>query len=88
MFVGLLGVPCRATMNITMVECEVADRKRQSPDHAKLRRLKRGETLHTIAATEYNDAAQWRRIADANSIENPLDLEPGQELLIPPILKY
>jgi nucleoid-associated protein YgaU len=88
MFVGLLGMPCRATMNITMVECEDASAKLGSPDHAKLRRLKRGETLHTIAATEYDDAAQWRRIAEANGIENPMDLEPGQELLIPPILNF
>ena len=44
--------------------------------------------LHTIAATEYDDPSQWRRIADANGIENPLDLEPGQELLIPPILNF
>jgi hypothetical protein len=87
MFLGL-GFPCRATVNITMVECELASVKTQSPDHAKLRRLKRGETLHTIASTEYDDPAEWRRIADANGIEDPLELEPGQELLIPPILNF
>lgn len=85
------GSPCRATVSCTLQEHEDLESQRrgeptQSPDHAKLRRLKRGETLHTIAATEYDDPSEWRRIADANGIDNPLELEPGMELLIPPIL--
>jgi nucleoid-associated protein YgaU len=85
------GSPCRATVSCTLQEYENLQSQgkrdpRQSPDHAKLRRLKRGETLHSIAATEYDDASEWRRIADANGIDNPMDLEPGTQLLIPPIL--
>jgi hypothetical protein len=85
------GSPCRATVSCTLQEYENLQSQgrrspQQSPDHAKLRRLKRGETLHSIAATEYDDASEWRRIADANGIDNPMDLEPGMQLLIPPIL--
>lgn len=82
------GQPCRAKVQCSMEEAleEGGGEKRQSPDHAKMRRLKRGETLHSIAATEYDDPNEWRRIADANGIDNPLDLTPGAELLIPPII--
>ncbi len=85
------GAPCRATVRCTMQEYEPLEAQRrntplQSPDHAKLRRLKRGETLQSIASTEYDNAAEWRRIADANGIDDPLKLLPGTELLIPPIL--
>jgi nucleoid-associated protein YgaU len=87
------GNPCRATVNCTMQEHESletggAGKPKNSPDHAKLRKVRRGETLHSIAATEYDDPGQWRRIADANGIDNPMDLEPGAELLVPPILNY
>lgn len=85
------GSPCRATVSCTLQEHEELEAQRrneptQSPDHAKLRRVKRGETLHSIASTEYDTPSEWRRIADANGIDNPLELEPGMELLIPPIL--
>jgi len=85
------GQPCRAKVQCSMEEAlDEASAGRsspaQSPDHAKMRRLKRGETLHSIAATEYDDPNEWRRIADANGIDNPLDLTPGAELLIPPII--
>ena len=40
-----------------------------------------------IAFREYDDPAQWRRIAEANGIDDPLALQPGRRLLIPPILK-
>ncbi len=85
------GSPCRATANVAMKETILdQDSGRsdplQSPDHAKMRRLKRGETLHSLAAAEYDDPNEWRRIANANGIDNPLDLTPGAELLIPPII--
>ncbi len=81
------GAPCRATVSCTIQECDVAKFvDTQSPDHAKMRLVRRGETLHSIAATEYDDVREWRRIADVNKITDPMDLVPGTELLIPPIL--
>jgi LysM repeat protein len=42
-----------------------------------------GETLSGIAAAFLGDAAQWRVIADANKILDPLGLAPGTSLIIP-----
>ena len=60
--------------------------ERQSPDHTKRRTLKTGETLALIAHEEYDDPAEWRRIADANGIMDPRDVKPGTVLTLPPIL--
>jgi nucleoid-associated protein YgaU len=42
-----------------------------------------GDRLDWIAYREYNDAGEWRRIAEANHITNPLALQPGMTLVIP-----
>ena len=54
-----------------------------SSDVAKIWVVKRGQSLATIAAAEYGDSRAWRIIADANGIDNPLDLVPGSRLLLP-----
>ncbi|MCK6571032.1 LysM peptidoglycan-binding domain-containing protein [Myxococcota bacterium] len=86
------GTPVRATCTLALRQAASASEqqqeiKKQSPDHAKLHAVQRGETLQMIAAREYDDPAEWRRIADANGIDDPLQLEPGQRLMIPPILR-
>jgi len=43
----------------------------------------RGDTLSHIAAAYLGDPALWRRIADANDVDDPLDLAPGVSLIIP-----
>ena len=47
--------------------------------------VKSGDTLSAIAKREYGDAAQWKRIFDANrdTIDDPDLIHPGQELKIP-----
>lgn len=86
------GTPVRATCTLALREALSASEQREqsgepeSPDHAKLHAVRRGETLQSIAAQEYEDASEWRRIADANGIDDPMRLEPGQRLMIPPIL--
>jgi nucleoid-associated protein YgaU len=42
------------------------------------------DTLSGIAAAYLGDASQWRVIANANKITDPLDLVPGTSLVIPP----
>ena len=87
------GVPVRATVSLTLREARSAteqatdNRGNESPDHAKLHAVRRGETLQSIAGEEYDDAGEWRRIADANGIDDPFRLEPGKKLMIPPILR-
>ncbi len=85
------GKPCRATANLNIKQYESAKDQlqrnpRNSPDHTKRRTLKMGETLALIAHEEYDDAAEWRRIADANGIVDPREVKPGTVLLLPPIL--
>lgn len=85
------GKPCRATAAISIKEAKSAKRQleekpRNSPDHTKRRTLKHGETLSLIAHEEYDDPAEWRRIADANGISDPKDVKPGTVLTLPPIL--
>ena len=86
------GTPVRATCTLSMREARSAVEQsqatpKQSPDHAKLHAVRRGETLQAIAAEEYDNADEWRRIADANGIDDPFRLEPGRRLIIPPILR-
>ncbi|HUJ29205.1 MAG TPA: LysM peptidoglycan-binding domain-containing protein, partial [Myxococcales bacterium] len=85
------GKPCRATANLSIKESKTAAEQttadpNNSPDHTKRRTLKQGETLALIAHEEYDDAAEWRRIADANGIMDPKDVKPGTVLTLPPIL--
>ncbi len=55
----------------------------ESADVPKRRTVRRGETLTSIAAEEYNDPTLWRTIAEANEIDSPGRLAPGQTLAIP-----
>jgi hypothetical protein len=85
------GKPCRATANLSIKEAQTAKEQleknpRNSPDHTKRRTVKQGETLALIAHEEYDDAAEWRRIADANGILDPREVKPGTVLTLPPIL--
>jgi hypothetical protein len=85
------GLPCRAVANLQIKEAksakeQVEEKPRESPDHTKRRTLKHGETLALLAHEEYDDPAEWRRIADANGISDPKDVKPGTVLTLPPIL--
>jgi hypothetical protein len=84
------GRPARANMTCQLKQwrSDAEDQKEikaASPDVAKTRILLLGETLSSIAAQEYNDPALWRPIAEANGIDNPRRLKPGQLLAIPPL---
>ena len=70
------------------IEDQIAEFKWESPDHSKRRVVQRGDTLNRIAAEEYGSAAHWRTIAEYNRIRNPRRLQPGEELLLPPLDPY
>jgi nucleoid-associated protein YgaU len=42
-----------------------------------------GDRLDAIAAARYNDPAQWRRVAQANKLDDPRRLPIGSRLTIP-----
>lgn len=80
------GTPVRCTAKLTLQEVPQPTTK-SSPDTAHVHLVTRGDSLQAIAHSEYDDPAQWRRIAEANGIDDPVALQPGRRLLIPPILK-
>ena len=43
------------------------------------------DRLDLLAFEAYGDATQWRLLAAANQITDPLHLRPGQVLLLPPL---
>lgn len=81
------GTPVRATADCTFTEVAMdSDATRyelHSPDVDKTYVVRPGDTLDMIAAQLYDDRRQWRAIAEANGIDNPRILVPGQILHIP-----
>ncbi len=84
------GMPLRARLTVTLkgydlLESLLASIPLESADRTKLRVVRAGDTLQSIAAEEYEDPSQWRPIAEANRIDNPLAIQAGQALRIPPL---
>jgi hypothetical protein len=84
------GTPVRATLSVTFkefidVKVLVREKPTQSADHRKRRQVKVGDRLDSMAGDEYGDPCKWRLIADANHLDDPRQLEPGQTLLMPAI---
>lgn len=81
------GVPIRATCGLTLEELP-SDEEGQNPTSGALEPMRThdvvdGDSLPSIAHREYGDPALWRAVAEANEIDDPMRLWPGQRLLIP-----
>lgn len=86
------GMPCRAKVSMCLRQImtakkEAVIRPKESPDHARIYTVKRGDTLQGIARFAYDSPLEWRRIANSNRIDDPMYLKPGSQLMLPPILK-
>ncbi len=85
------GTPVRATASITLQEAEDAtEQPRTNPTSGskpgyRRRQVGPNETLPNIAHEVYGDSAQWRNIAQANDLDDPMALEAGMILSIPPL---
>lgn len=84
------GIPVRATLSVTLKEykdgeLQLKEINAQSADLTKRRVLTQGDSLWMLADEEYGDAGLWRAIAEANGIIKPRKLEPGTEIVIPPV---
>lgn len=80
------GIPIRAKVVISLQEKNVDKTVRESPDRTKTRVLSEDVTIWSLAKNEYGDINEWRRIAKANNILNPFDIETGQVLEVPAIV--
>lgn len=85
------GTPVRAKVSLSLQESEDSEKKSgQNPTTRgmlghKIYIVKPGETIAWIAYQEYGDSSEWRQIAEANNLDNPRDLKPGQPLAIRPL---
>jgi hypothetical protein len=81
------GTPVRATLTVSFKEyrrAEIEIRRGLFVGPPTVRTIVTGETLSGIAGKLLGDPGAWRAIADANNIDNPRKLIPGQLLVIPP----
>jgi nucleoid-associated protein YgaU len=81
------GMPIRAVVSVAMEEMP-GEPFRQNPTSgsADVRRVHRtvaGDTLASVAYTEYGDPTQWRALAAYNGIDDPLRVRTGTTLLLP-----
>lgn len=79
------GTPIRAKVDITMKEKIHVRIEKNSPDRTKTRVLSEDTNVWSLARAEYGDVGEWRRIAKANGILNPFEVETGSILLVPAI---
>ena len=84
------GTPARVTLSVSFKEYrtlqqQVEDPRRESADKTKRRVVVGREGLWLIAAREYDDPAEWVRIAEANDLDDPRDIAPGDWLELPPL---
>lgn len=84
------GTPVRATVDVTFQQVEQEGTyPGQNPTTAgqpgqRTRIVHPGDRLDWIAYQEYGDATLWRLIAEANHLDDPTQLAPGQRLVIAP----
>jgi len=84
------GTPARATLSVSFKEYrtlrqQLEDPRRESADKTKRRVVVSGEALWLMAAREYDDPKEWVRIAEANDLDDPREIAPGDWLMLPPI---
>lgn len=83
------GDPLRAKANVTLTQYEDDEAwPPQNPTSGtplphRLHQVRPGETIDRIVAEHLDDATAWRIVAEANDIDDPVALTPGQMLIIP-----
>jgi hypothetical protein len=83
------GIPLRAQMELALQQYEPSQAfgpqnpTSGTPRPHRVHRVQPGETLDRISARYYGDATQWRLLARANGIEDPLAVRPGSLITVP-----
>ena len=86
------GTPVRAKAKISLLQAEpTVGKGPQNPTTrgtAGLRThvVRDGDSIQSVSHTAYGDPTLWRRIAEANGIDDPLSLPRGTVLSIPTLL--
>ncbi|MDB5812218.1 MAG: hypothetical protein JWN94_4340 [Betaproteobacteria bacterium] len=84
------GVPLRATLSLSLREYKTLDEQLSqlnlsSPDRTHSHFTREGDTLQRLAARYYARPGEWRAIAEANQVDDPRRLAPGQLMTVPSI---
>jgi Contractile injection system tube protein len=82
------GVPLRAVVSAVLREYkslaqQIHELNLKSADHTKAHVLAEGETLAHVAYAAYGRPEEWRRIAEANGVDDPSAVPAGAVLRIP-----
>jgi len=85
---GIGGRPLRATATVVMSEnpdtIALTNPSSGGVAGRRIHVVSDGDSLQSIAFAEYGKPSQWRILAEANGIDDPLKVAPGTALLIPP----
>lgn len=83
------GVPVRAKATVSCKQAYDEDTPGASQNPTsmtsprKTHVVQEGDRLDYLAYKEYGQATRWREIAEANQLDDPLDLHAGQILILP-----
>jgi len=80
------GTPVRSTIAVRFqefVRVEITIERGLFIGPPTLHNVVRSETASAIAAAVLGDPARWREVADANGIDDPLNIPPGITLQVP-----
>ena len=83
------GTPARVKVTLTLKPYKTlkeieAQTIKHSSDLTKKRILKGGDDIWLLSYREYGDSSYWRLIARHNNINDPLNIENGKQLFLPP----
>ena len=83
------AIPLRAKASLSLKQWQDEGKWRPqnptsgTPAPHRLHQLQSGETFDRLAARYYGDSTQWRVIAQANGVVDPMSVRPGTLLVIP-----
>lgn len=83
------GIPIRARVNLTMQEQPSllgtlpTNPTSGGPPGRRRHVVGEGDTLQSIASANYGSPQRWRWLAEANGIDDPMRLRPGDVLFLP-----
>lgn len=80
------GTPVRATLSVNFKEfqsVEVEIKQGLFIGPPTVQNIVEGETLSGIAGKALGDPGAWKEIAELNNIDDPRNIPPGTELIIP-----
>jgi len=82
------GTPIQATVDLSIEQAKPQPAPGSNPtsrakDARRIHVMVEGESLASIAHTEYGNPGYWRALAEFNDIDDPLRVRPGANLIIP-----